>query len=135
MIPEPWSEAVRAARERWPGIALDDAAYFRHLAALTERASQQLETLEPARLVDLCLCVACARGDAVAIRAFEATYFPELSVILKKLGAPAGAADDLRQLTRYHLFVPSAGAARILAYSGTGSLRPWLRGWFTRWAT
>ena len=83
-------------------------------------ASYVRERVEPSRSAprfsDLYLACACARGDAVAIRAFDALLAKVLS------------SDEVRQRVREKLFVAEPGQRpKIAEYAGRGPLRTWLR--------
>ncbi len=70
---------------------------------------------------------ACARGEADAIRAFEATYFSEVDHVARTR-FPTVNPEELRQRVRERLFV-SVGeeSAKIATFSGKGDLRGWVR--------
>lgn len=127
-----WNRAISVARARWPAISLSEADFMDHVRA-REELRHVFET--HAHIDELYLCVACAKGDGGALREFENTYFSELGVVLKKMGATASAASELRQLARHHLFVAHEGATtRIEGYTASGSLRKWVRVVMTRFA-
>lgn len=74
---------------------------------------------------DLYLALACARGDAGALRAFEAAYVPDLRATVRKRGGDEALAAEVIQTLRTRLFV--GPAPKIASYSGRGALRVWLR--------
>ena len=90
-------------------------------------ASYVRERVEPSlgapRFADLYLACACARGDAAAIRAFDA------------LLAKVVSSDEVRQRVREKLFVAEPGKRpKIAEYAGRGPIRTWLRIAATRMA-
>lgn len=119
----PIALALESARALRPAVALDAAAFE---ASVRARAGDA----DPAslHLVDLHLAVACSRGEAAAIAAFEAELGPEIARALARLRVPAATADEIQQRLRHKLFVADAGAApKIASYSGRGPLRAWVR--------
>ena len=83
------------------------------------------------RTLDLYLACACARGDLVALAAFERAFFGEIDSALARVGRKAPPADEVRQLVRHKLFV-GEGRPKIAEYTGTGDLRKWFRVTVTR---
>lgn len=102
------SATLAEARERWPGIRVDEAT----LAGWIEARGENL------RLVDLVLACACAGGDPVALAAFDA-YLVRFD-------------DDLKQQVRERLFV--GPAPKIATYGGRGDLGSWVKTIATRLA-
>jgi RNA polymerase sigma-70 factor (ECF subfamily) len=112
---------VDDARAAHPSVALDVAAL---LAAIAAIATPALD----APAADLHLAIACARGDAAAIAAFDRSYGPELDVAIAKSPRLGIAKDEFRQLVRTRLFVHAPDRpARIASYAGQGSLKAWVR--------
>src|SRR5579871_3702152 len=109
--------AVRAAEQAWPRIRLPAGSLARRLG--------ELPGSDPRHASDLFLALACARGDAEALRVLDAQLSAEVPRALAKLRQPAAFAQDVRQVLLEKLVVDSP--ARILTYSGRGALAPWLR--------
>lgn len=80
---------------------------------------------------DLCLAVACARGDEAAWADFYRDYRSYLVNIARTMTQDAGAAEQLADSTFAELYGlrESAGVrvSKFSFYSGRGSLRGWLR--------
>jgi RNA polymerase sigma-70 factor (ECF subfamily) len=93
-------------------------------ALLGEVASAPTESaLAELRVADLFLSLACARGDAAALRAFEARTFPGARAALARMGLHAGDVDEVLQIVREKLFVAGPGdEPRILGAVGHGDL-------------
>jgi len=109
--------SLAAAREAWPGIAVDAA----ELASVIEGDPASLH------IADLYLAVACARGDAAAIAMFETTFRAEIDAALGRLRLPPDQRDEIRQLVRIRLLVGDGAPAKIREYSGRGKLASWVR--------
>jgi RNA polymerase sigma-70 factor, ECF subfamily len=126
-----------SARSAWPGVDVPQEEFLAFVAdrveathplpphddtALAARFSQ-------ARIDDLYLACACARGDSLAIAAFERAYFSEIDHALRSLRANTPPPlDEVRQLVRHKLFVAEPGSKPgIERYSGRGDLRNWFR--------
>jgi RNA polymerase sigma-70 factor (ECF subfamily) len=80
---------------------------------------------------DLCLAVACAKGDEAAWEDFFRDYRSYLISIARSVTQDAGAAEQLADSTFAELYgLRESGGARVSKfsfYSGRGSLRGWLR--------
>lgn len=115
---------IASARQAWPALELDEAAFVDHLAQhLTADA-----TLASLHAADLWLAFACVLGDPAALTAFEQTVLARVPAVLKG-NLPAGlSADDVLQSLRLKLFVRQSDAPPAIAtYSGRGALLHWVR--------
>lgn len=77
--------------------------------------------LAAANLAELHLAIACARGDARAIAAFERAYLEVVPVALAGMKLPAATVEDVRAIVRDKLLLGEP--PRILEYAGRGRLR------------
>lgn len=121
------TRAVAVARDAWPGIAVHELDFVRHLAGRLV-PDQLPAALAELRAADLYLAYACSRGDAKAIAHFEASTFRDIELA----GATARATSDLVAETKAHLrqvlFVGASGRPPATAeYAGRGDLRGWVR--------
>lgn len=89
------------------------------------------EMLDSLNLEDLCLAVACAKGDEAAWTYFFQDYRSYLVNIARAMTQDAGAAEQLADSTFAELYgLRESNGARVSKfsfYSGRGSLRGWLR--------
>jgi RNA polymerase sigma-70 factor, ECF subfamily len=108
--------AIDAARARWPGISVDEAALAQLLAERGEG--------EPAFLVDLVLAQACLAGDTLAIRHFDREMLARVDGVLARLRMTAADADDLKQELRAKLLL--GDGAKLSQFQGTGPLVQWV---------
>ncbi|HKS40400.1 MAG TPA: sigma-70 family RNA polymerase sigma factor [Blastocatellia bacterium] len=80
---------------------------------------------------DLCLAVACAKGDESAWENFYKDYRSYLVNVARTMTQDAGAAEQLADSTFAELYgLRESGGSRVSKfsfYSGRGSLRGWLR--------
>jgi RNA polymerase sigma-70 factor, ECF subfamily len=114
---------VARARSSWPELSmLSDQDLVRHAA---ERCDERgLQPLEHA--ADLLLALACTRGIAPALAAFERSYAEVIARVLGQRRAE-GLGDDVAQQVRERLLFGQAGApGQIAGYRGTGPLRSWV---------
>lgn len=110
------ADAIAQGRAAWPGVAIDEATF-----------AAQLDKAEGDAVTDLYLACGCANGDNTALAALDRTYLAPLRAPLAKLGLdPAGVTEALQQV-REELLVVRDGRAKVLDYSGRGSLHGWLR--------
>ncbi|HYM01124.1 MAG TPA: sigma-70 family RNA polymerase sigma factor [Blastocatellia bacterium] len=95
---------------------------------LTQRVSELLGSINSD---DLCLAVACAKGDDAAWTDFMRDYRSYLVSIARSVTQELGAAEQLADSAFAELYGlrESAGArvSKFSFYSGRGSLRGWLR--------
>jgi RNA polymerase sigma-70 factor, ECF subfamily len=110
------ADSVAAAREKWPGIAVDEAA----LAALIEERGTGM----PACAVDLVLARACVAGDDAAIRHFDREMFDRVDRVLGRLGLSTSDADDVKQDLRTKLLL--GDRAKLAQFQGSGPLAQWV---------
>jgi RNA polymerase sigma-70 factor, ECF subfamily len=89
------------------------------------------EYLASLNVDDLCLAVACAKGDEAAWEDFYRDYRSYMVNIARTMTQDAGAAEQLADSTFAELYgLRESGGARVSKfsfYSGRGSLRGWLR--------
>lgn len=89
-------------------------------------------------LEDLFLACAASRNDAAALAIFESQHVSMLRKVLRKTLSPDGpqSVEDLLQGLRERLFSGTLDdPPRIVAYSGRGALKAWLRMVAVRHAT
>lgn len=106
-------------------IARDDVEKS---AACSQQSDDAASSGAVDRAAELCLTRACAAGDCVAIRAFEAEFFTEVRACHARIRPHRLGLDELEQRIREKLFVKNA----IASFSGKGDLRRWLRVLTTR---
>lgn len=126
MDPLALETALARAAAAWPGVVLDAASFGARLEACA--AGEDPAKL---RVEDLFLALACARGDAAALRAFEGAYGGDVERSFARFrNTGVKTADDVKQELRQKLF--AGDSPKILEYSGRGELRTWLRVTVTR---
>ena len=117
---------VRTAREAWPGAGLEPEAFLAHVAERLPPTGEASEVLASLRAEELALALACARGDARAMDAFEARVLSQVVAWLPH-EAPS-YVDELRQLLRQRLLIAAGGAPpKLASYSGRAPLAQWVR--------
>jgi RNA polymerase sigma-70 factor (ECF subfamily) len=80
--------------------------------------------LTAAGAAELHLALACARGDATAIAAFDRAYLDVVPVALAGMKLAAATVEDVRATVRDKLLLPEGDRApRIVEYAGRGRLR------------
>lgn len=105
-------DALQLAKERWPGVALDEA---RFLEALARRGQAS------PHVADLYLASACLEGDQIALRHFDEHLGRECEAV----GRRSRDVDpsELHSALRTRLLVEPGALSE---YAGEGSLRGWL---------
>lgn len=106
------AEALAAAKDRWPGVTVDDAAFL-----LSLEKQQPVSPHAP----DLYLAMACITGNEVALRFFDELLGHECELV----GRRARDVDvtELQSALRTKLLVEPAS---LRDYTGQGSLKGWL---------
>lgn len=113
----------------WPAVALEPAAYLRHLAdKLRERASEPADhVVRTMPAADLYLAAACTAGDAAAIAAFRDAIVPVIRPALGKLALSATTIDEAEQRVLVMILVGDPVRPAIATFGGRGRLRSWVR--------
>ena len=117
--------AVDAGTSAWPDFAsrrLEFAAFLGHRIPADVDA---IDALSRRAIGELYLVCACLAGDENAQRELEERYLKELPARLIRQNIPQDVAAETVQQLRVRLFVEPRPL--LLAYSGTGALRGWLR--------
>ena len=115
------SELCRIAREACPGIEVPEEAFAALLA--DHSSGPEARPLMELPVAALWLALACARGDAKALRELEARTFPAARSVLGRMGLSADAIAEVLQILREKLLVAEPGEApRILAAAAHGDL-------------
>src|SRR4051794_34617567 len=92
------ASALADARGVWPDFAVAPSDFAAHAVARLPDDTAPLAALGALRASELYLALACARGEASALRAFEALYGAELTRAATR--ARATDAADVVQLVR-----------------------------------
>jgi len=116
-----------AACAAYPDLAVDAASFAAELARRLGAAASP-EVLARVRSDHVHLAIACAAGDPLAIRRFEAEFLDEIGATAGRLRARPDQADEVRGQLRRILFVSEPGRpAALREFSGRGDLRSYLR--------
>ena len=121
----------RTCQAQWPTVQLPAEAFVRHVAERLPSASpdSSLESLlDQMSLGELFLACGCLRSIPAAIEAFDKHYLAKLPSQLRIPSQSDAMLEDVCQLTRVKLLVPTPeGAPRIGEYTGRGALLSWVR--------
>lgn len=115
-------------RAQWSQLTVDADLFVAFVAARMPEDRQPEDALTAVRAADLYLTCACDSGDQAALLAFDNHYMSEIEIALARMRVSAAQVDEVKQLVRQKLFVPSPKRrGRIADYSGRGDLRRWVR--------
>ncbi len=103
---------IAEAAAAWPGVAVEPAAVRAAFEAKAIAASA-------AGLAEIHLALACERGDAAALAAFDRAYLDVVPVALAGMRLPTATIEDVRAIVRDKLLADG----KLLAYAGQGRLR------------
>jgi RNA polymerase sigma-70 factor (ECF subfamily) len=118
---------LAAARDRWPAVEIDGAAFAAHWAERLARTADPEAALEQLHVADLYLAFGCASGEVNALRAFT-VQLAAAGGAVRGVDASPAFVDEVLQRLQTRVLVAEAGASpRILEYAGRGSLENWLR--------
>ena len=110
------------AAAAWPGVVVAAGEVVGVLAEKLAGAEPPALTVEAAAEVHL--AIACARGDAAAIAAFDRVYLAVVPRALAGMRLPAATVEDVRAVVRDRLLLAGdERPPRILDYAGRGRLR------------
>jgi RNA polymerase sigma-70 factor (ECF subfamily) len=107
-------------RAAWPSLALDRAAFERHVADLAAKGDPPLAE----HAADLFLACACATGVRGAVEAFEAAFRATILRAVQKVDASPEFVEEAGQDLRIRLFVRSP--PKVAAYGGRAKMSTWL---------
>ena len=128
-----YTQAFLDAAAAWPAVTVSPQDFARWVAERLPAEPDAAVALTALRLDDLYLACACAGASPDAIAAFEARYFTEVELAVKRVPRALLSVDDVKQLVRERLFVGDATRGpRISEYRGAGAMRSWLRITVTR---
>ena len=109
------------AAAAWPGVVVDKSEVIAAFKA--KLAGDDPPPVSAAGVSELYLALACARGDAAAISAFDRAYLDVVPVALASMKLPAATVKDVRATVRDKLLIAESGPPRIVDYAGRGRLR------------
>jgi len=109
------------AAAAWPGVVVDKSEVIAAFKA--KLAGDDPPPVSAAGVSELYLALACARGDAAAISAFDRAYLDVVPVALASMKLPAATVEDVRATVRDKLLIAESGPPRIVDYAGRGRLR------------
>jgi RNA polymerase sigma-70 factor (ECF subfamily) len=109
------------AAAAWPGVSVAPADVVTALA--DKLASADPPSPTAAAVTEIHLALACARGDAAAIAAFDRAYLDVVPAALAGMKLPAATVDDIRATVRDRLLLAEGGRPRVVDYAGRGRLR------------
>lgn len=116
------AQLVEGAGADLPGVAVDALGLAATLASAPGAAEDALPARELVR--DAALALACAAGDPVALRLFDALVRGVVPAALASMKLSAERVDEVAQRVRERLLVPPPGEApRIVRYAARGALR------------
>ena len=119
------ARAIEAGAATYPALRVDPVAFARFLGERIPPDVDAIEALASRKLADLYLVHACLAGEPAACAELETRFLAELRErLVRQRIAPDIAAETVQQL-RVKLLV--GARPLLLAYSGTGELRGWLR--------
>ena len=119
---------VRAARQAWPAIAVDEAAFAAFIAQRVDDPSG----LAPERAHELFLAFACSVGNRDALDAFDERYLARVPAWVARIDSGQALASEVQQMLRERLLTGTP--PKIAEFRGAGSLEGWLRVAATRTA-
>ena len=118
---------IAAAPNAWPGVVIPRADFVDYLARHLPQDTLSQDAWESWAVDELYLCCGCVRGDANALRLFEARFLPVIHRALRRNRLSEPFCEELAQALRERLFVGREGTEPVLArYGGLGTLGGWL---------
>ena len=121
-------ECLRRGAAAWPELHVSEADFARHLGRAVAGQNRDLaEALRTLHAEDLFLACACLHRVPRALAIFDSLYLAGIDRWQPLAEAGAAVVDEIRQILRNKLFLPSAeGAPKIASFSGCGSLASWV---------
>lgn len=114
------ASAIAAARRAWPDVDVPDDAFAVYVDA-------RADDVTTAAVSDLWLACAITRGDATAIRAFDAILRADLPAAISHLDGGTALLDDVIHAVRERVLGVDGASGKLADYRGRGALGGWLR--------
>jgi RNA polymerase sigma-70 factor (ECF subfamily) len=122
------AEIVREARATWPEVEVAVEEFVAYVGGRLPSDEPVSVALPKMCTRDLYLALACIRGDARALAAFESYCLEALDGALARLSVSADVLVEVKQRLRRSLLVGDGASAPVIAqFSGRGNLRAWVR--------
>jgi RNA polymerase sigma-70 factor, ECF subfamily len=115
-----WITVHHEAQAMFPGVALDDARFLAHVAALPSRPPPK-----PTHGHDLWLACACVARDQTALQIVERDCFHPARTAVSRFDADDDFVAEVLQELRARLLLGTAPA--IATYAAQGPLIAWIR--------
>jgi RNA polymerase sigma-70 factor (ECF subfamily) len=121
------SDIVTAVAAKWPLDWMDGGHFARFLVRRLDPGIDLASALTEVWVADLYLACAVIAGVPSALAAFDKILRTDLPPAIRTIDNQPDAIDEVLQLLREKLLVPSDGVLRLESYSGHGPLGGWLR--------
>jgi RNA polymerase sigma-70 factor (ECF subfamily) len=118
-------EALAASREAWPGVEVSDEDFVAYVTARLAPDVTLDDALRTLCIGDLWLACAIGRGDAAALRAFDA-FMTHVGQAIAHLDGGSALVADVTAAVRERV-LGANGNGKVGEYRGRGDLRGWLR--------
>jgi RNA polymerase sigma-70 factor len=126
-VTERLGDALGRARDQWPALVPDQAAFARYVGGCVSPKVDPVVALGRLNLLDLVLVSACLVNAKGAMAAFETTYRPEVVRLIRRRRLAPDLADEIWQALCTQLLVATAGRApRLASYRGASPLRSFM---------
>lgn len=122
-------DILEACRAAWPGLAVADHAFVRHLAANLPHDGDLDSCLSRIQCPDLYLACGCVAQDPAALAAFDGTILSQTVSVLQRMRLSESQIDEVLQVLRAKLLVSSERerSPLLASYAGRGPLVGWVR--------
>jgi RNA polymerase sigma-70 factor (ECF subfamily) len=121
------NDIVNAVAAKWPLDWIDGGLFARYLARRLDPGVELATGLAEVWIADLYLACAVIAGVHGALAAFDKILRTDLPPAIRTIDNKPDAIDEVLQVLREKLLVPSEGVVRLESYSGHGPLGGWLR--------
>jgi len=119
-------EAVAAARQAHPAVAMDEAGFREHLARHVGARALQPGWMQSVRVGDLFLAFAALGGDKAALSILEERVLRPAAASARRVGKGGDFVDEVHQRLRERLLLPQGNRPpRLAEYAGAGALLAW----------
>jgi RNA polymerase sigma-70 factor (ECF subfamily) len=119
--------ACARSRAAFPGLAVDERAFVRHLGRCAAGGRDGPVALDELEVEDLYLACACVEGVPGAAEAYEARCARPVRAVLAGFTRVASEQDEIEQLVRVAVLVGRRGGPpKIAGYLGRGALGRWV---------
>jgi RNA polymerase sigma-70 factor (ECF subfamily) len=121
------SEIIESAQRAFPAVRVPVDAFVAYVRERLPADVPPRVALRRMHTSDLYLACGCAHSDTGAVATFDDRCVRPLDRVLGKMGIAPDVCADVKQDVRIRILIGAGSGPEIVAFSGRGDLRGWVR--------